>query len=51
MISLPPFYSNEKAVRELGLKNRPIEETFKRAVDYFYSVGYARRRGRKDVKG
>ena len=42
MIALPPFYSNEKAVRELGLENRPIEETFQRAVEYFYSVGYAK---------
>jgi dihydroflavonol-4-reductase len=44
MITLPPFYSNEKAVRELGLRNRPIEETFKRSVEYFYEQGYAKRR-------
>jgi dihydroflavonol-4-reductase len=42
MISLPPFYSNEKAKRELGLRNRPIEETFHRSVEYFYNMGYAK---------
>ncbi len=42
MISLPPFYSNGKAVRELGLKNRPVEETFRRSIDYFYQMRYAR---------
>lgn len=29
------FFSNEKAKRELGLKTRPLEETVKRAVDWF----------------
>jgi len=44
MIALPPHYSNEKAVRELGLTNRPIEETFRRSIEYLYSVGYAKPR-------
>ena len=48
MISLPPFYSNEKAVRELGLRNRPIEETFHRSVEYFYSMGYAKPLGKRE---
>lgn len=42
MISLPPFYSNKKAVTELGLSNRPIEETFRRSIEYFYKMGYAK---------
>ena len=42
MVCLPPFYSNAKAVRELGLTNRPIEETLRRSVEYFYSVEYAK---------
>lgn len=44
MIALPPFYSNDKAVRELGLTNRPIEETFRRSIEYLYSAGYAKPR-------
>jgi dihydroflavonol-4-reductase len=29
------FYSNAKAVRELGLRTRPLEESVRRAVAYF----------------
>ena len=29
------FFSNAKAKRELGLRTRPIEETVRRAVEWF----------------
>jgi dihydroflavonol-4-reductase len=32
-----PHFSNEKAVRELGLRIRPLDETLQRAVEYFRS--------------
>ncbi|HEY1958171.1 MAG TPA: NAD-dependent epimerase/dehydratase family protein [Polyangiaceae bacterium] len=30
-----PHFSNEKAVRELGFRVRPLDETLARAIDYF----------------
>ena len=39
------FFSNAKAKRELGLPTRPLEETVRRAVEWFYEAGYARRSG------
>jgi dihydroflavonol-4-reductase len=33
------FFSNEKAKRELGLPSRPLEETVRRAVDWFRAEG------------
>jgi dihydroflavonol-4-reductase len=35
------FFSSEKAKRELGLPTRPLEETIKRAVDWFRAEGMA----------
>jgi dihydroflavonol-4-reductase len=32
-----PHFSNEKATRELGLRIRPLDDTLKRAIDYFRS--------------
>jgi nucleoside-diphosphate-sugar epimerase len=29
------FFSNAKAKRELGLRTRPLEETVRRAVEWF----------------
>ncbi len=43
MTSLPPFYSNKKAVAELGLTFRPIRETFERAIQYFSERGLLKR--------
>ncbi len=39
MTSLPPFYTNKKAVAELGFPTRPVRETFERAVEYFGKRG------------
>jgi dihydroflavonol-4-reductase len=40
-----PFaFDSSKAVRELGLPQSNIEDAFKRAVEWFYSKGYAKRR-------
>jgi dihydroflavonol-4-reductase len=39
MTGLPPFYTAEKAVRELGLKCRPVRESLERALWYFYMRG------------
>ena len=44
MTGLPPFYTSEKAVRELGLTFRPIRETFERAIWYFYERGMIRKK-------
>jgi dihydroflavonol-4-reductase len=35
------FFSNAKAKRELGLPSRPLEETVRRAVDWFRAEGMA----------
>jgi len=43
MTGLPPFHSNKKAVEELGLKFRPIRETFERAIEYYASRGWLKR--------
>jgi dihydroflavonol-4-reductase len=37
------FFSNAKAKRELGLPTRPLEETVRRAVEWFYDAGMAKR--------
>ncbi len=34
------FFDSAKAVRELGLKSRPVEESLQRAVDWFRDNGY-----------
>jgi dihydroflavonol-4-reductase len=44
MVKLPPFYDHSKATSELGYTARPLRETMKKAVDYFYKRGYARKR-------
>ncbi|MFH1677121.1 MAG: NAD-dependent epimerase/dehydratase family protein [bacterium] len=43
MTGLPPFFTNKKAVEELGLKFRPIRETFERAIEYYASRGWLKR--------
>jgi dihydroflavonol-4-reductase len=35
------FFSNAKAKRELGLPSRPLEESVRRAVDWFRANGVA----------
>jgi len=40
MTALPPFYTGEKAVRELGLTYTPIRETFVKMLTYFYERGW-----------
>ena len=37
------YFSAEKAVRDLGLPQRPAEEALKDAVDWFVAYGYAPR--------
>ena len=37
------YFSAEKAVRELGLSQRPVEEALRDAVDWFVGYGYAPR--------
>jgi dihydroflavonol-4-reductase len=37
----PSFYSNEKSVRELGAKYRPIDDTIRDAIAWFRENGYA----------
>jgi dihydroflavonol-4-reductase len=37
------YFSAEKAVRELGLPQRPAEQALKDAVDWFVAYGYAPR--------
>lgn len=44
MVKLPPFYDHSKASRELGYNPRPLRETMEKAVEYFYKMGYARKR-------
>ncbi len=39
MTALPPFFTSEKAVRELGLKFTPIREALEKAIWYFYQRG------------
>ena len=46
MTGLPPFYSNRKAVEQLGLTFRPIRETFERAIWYFFERGMISKRPR-----
>jgi dihydroflavonol-4-reductase len=38
------FFDHNRAVDELGMPQTPVEEALKRAVDWFYDNGYARRR-------
>ena len=33
-----PHFSNDKAVRELGLRIRPLDDTLRRAIDWFRSL-------------
>lgn len=44
MTALPPFYTSEKAVRELGLKFTPLRETFEKMLWYFYERGYIKKK-------
>lgn len=44
MVKLPPFYDHSKATRELGYNTRPVEETFRRAINYFAERGYWKNR-------
>ncbi len=39
----PAFYSNAKAVDELGAQFRPLEQTISDAVDYFAARGYRKK--------
>jgi dihydroflavonol-4-reductase len=43
MTALPPFYTGEKAARELGLKCRPTRESLERALWYFFKRGMIKR--------
>lgn len=36
------FFNSSKAVRELGLPQRPVSESLSKAVEWFRSMGYAR---------
>ncbi|MDA8428208.1 MAG: NAD-dependent epimerase/dehydratase family protein [Geobacteraceae bacterium] len=36
------FFNSSKAVRELGLPQRPVSESLTKAVEWFRSMGYAR---------
>jgi len=36
-----PHFSNAKAVRELGFRVRPLDETLSRAIDFFRATGMA----------
>ncbi len=36
------FFSSERAVRELGLPQSPVEAAFENAVEWFYQHGYVR---------
>lgn len=40
----PMYYSSEKAVRELGMPQTPIEQALKDAVDWFNRNGYVSRK-------
>jgi len=40
-------FDTSKAVNELGFSARPLEESVKRAVEWFYEHGYAKRRKTK----
>ncbi len=44
MTALPPYYTAEKAVSELGLTYRPIRESFERMLWYFYERGWIRKK-------
>jgi dihydroflavonol-4-reductase len=44
MTSLPPFFTPEKAVKELGLTFVPIRETFEKMMWYFYQRGWIKRK-------
>ena len=39
--SLMPRFSNAKAVRELGFKTRPLDDTIARAIEFFRASGMA----------
>ncbi len=39
------FFDPSKAVRELGLPQTPVEEALREAVEWFWTYGYAPRRG------
>jgi len=49
MVKLPPFHDHSKAAKELGYNPRPVEDTFKRAVDYFTQRGYWKKRKSRSV--
>jgi hypothetical protein len=38
----PMFYNNARAVTELGLPTRPVQETLRRAAEWFVNHGYVR---------
>jgi dihydroflavonol-4-reductase len=44
LAKVPKSYSSIKAQRELGYRNRPLEETIRDAWDWLVEHGYARRR-------
>jgi dihydroflavonol-4-reductase len=41
MARTPMYFSADKAVRELGLFQRPVEQALRDAVDWFVDAGYA----------
>ncbi|MDA0262880.1 MAG: NAD-dependent epimerase/dehydratase family protein [Chloroflexi bacterium] len=47
----PAYVSCEKAVRELGLPQRPIEDALRQAVDWFTGHGYVDRKGQAKTQG
>ncbi len=44
MTALPPFYTSEKAVRELGLTFTPLRESFEKMLWYFYERGFIKKK-------
>lgn len=44
IVKQPPFFDHTKAMRELGYSPRPLEETMRNSIDYFYERGYAKNR-------
>ena len=43
MVKLPPFFDHSKAAVKLGYEPRPLEDTLKKSIEYFYERGYAKR--------
>jgi len=44
MTGLPPWFTGEKAVRELGLKLTPVREAMEKSIWYFYKRGLIKKK-------